>query len=430
MRFRKRLKIIKGVHLNLSSGGASLSIGGKGASLNIGEKGTYLNYGIPGTGLYDRKKISAGDSNVNKYDNKVEVSVNIKVDDDGSIIVSDENGNLFSEEKLNKIKRTQAYKDMVKRLSENVANDINSKTIDFVDIYKFAPIICGSNYWEKKLNEIEEIKYIEEKIEDFKEPNKNEIIERLKWKSKSEIKDSIFFWKKRETEEKRQKFVEENVEVEYLKEYNDKQKEWENSKIQHYECEKLRKEEIEEHNEIIREKKNLIKDKILKGDDKYIIEKCEEIINNTTLPVDFSVDFEYQNQKFMIDLDLPEIEDMNTKKANILSSGKVSVKEKSKKELKSEYARCVIGMAFYFCAEIFNISPSINKIVVSGYTQRKSAKTGNINDDYVYSIRFTRDIFSNLNIKEINPIEAIENFEHRKDMTSNYELKTITPFEE
>ena len=56
--FRKRIKIVKGVHLNISKSGTSLSVGPRGAKVTIGKKGAYANVGIPGTGLYARQKIS------------------------------------------------------------------------------------------------------------------------------------------------------------------------------------------------------------------------------------------------------------------------------------------------------------------------------------------------------------------------------------
>lgn len=57
MRFRKRVKLFPGVHLNFSLSGVSTTIGGRGLSVNLGSKGTYLNTGIPGIGLYSRQKI-------------------------------------------------------------------------------------------------------------------------------------------------------------------------------------------------------------------------------------------------------------------------------------------------------------------------------------------------------------------------------------
>lgn len=59
MSYRKRIKICKGVKLNLSGSGVSVTIGGKGASVSVGKRGTYLNTSIPGTGIYSRKKISS-----------------------------------------------------------------------------------------------------------------------------------------------------------------------------------------------------------------------------------------------------------------------------------------------------------------------------------------------------------------------------------
>src|SRR5690606_23770294 len=57
LRFRKRVKIAPGVHVNLGKRGASLSVGGRGASVNVSKRGTYGNVGIPGTGISYREKI-------------------------------------------------------------------------------------------------------------------------------------------------------------------------------------------------------------------------------------------------------------------------------------------------------------------------------------------------------------------------------------
>lgn len=46
--YRKRIKIIPGVHLNLSKSGISTSIGVKGATLNFKASGTRLNTNVLG----------------------------------------------------------------------------------------------------------------------------------------------------------------------------------------------------------------------------------------------------------------------------------------------------------------------------------------------------------------------------------------------
>lgn len=50
-RFRKRIKVLPGVHLNIGKRGISTSIGVRGASVTIGKGRTTASAGIPGTGL-------------------------------------------------------------------------------------------------------------------------------------------------------------------------------------------------------------------------------------------------------------------------------------------------------------------------------------------------------------------------------------------
>ena len=51
-RFRRSIRIAKGVHLNFTKSGLGLSIGGRGFHVGTGPRGRYASMGIPGTGLY------------------------------------------------------------------------------------------------------------------------------------------------------------------------------------------------------------------------------------------------------------------------------------------------------------------------------------------------------------------------------------------
>lgn len=61
-RFRKSVKICKGVKVNFSKSGASLSLGGRGNSFNFGSKGVKHTLGIPGSGISHTSKIIGGSS--------------------------------------------------------------------------------------------------------------------------------------------------------------------------------------------------------------------------------------------------------------------------------------------------------------------------------------------------------------------------------
>lgn len=57
LRFQKRIRLFKGLTLNLSKTGKSFSLGGRGASVNIrGDKMTGT-VGVPGTGLSFRDRL-------------------------------------------------------------------------------------------------------------------------------------------------------------------------------------------------------------------------------------------------------------------------------------------------------------------------------------------------------------------------------------
>lgn len=58
-RFRKSVKILPGVRINLGRRGISTTVGKRGASINVGKSGAFLNSSIPGTGLSARTKVAA-----------------------------------------------------------------------------------------------------------------------------------------------------------------------------------------------------------------------------------------------------------------------------------------------------------------------------------------------------------------------------------
>lgn len=57
-RFRRSIKILPGIRLNLSKSGVSTSIGVPGATANLGRRGTKATVGLPGTRVSYSEKIS------------------------------------------------------------------------------------------------------------------------------------------------------------------------------------------------------------------------------------------------------------------------------------------------------------------------------------------------------------------------------------
>ena len=169
---------------------------------------------------------------------------------------------------------------------------------------------------------------------------------------------------------------------------------------------------------------------MINGDEQIVSECIESWISSCELPVEINVDYEWHlNEHVMyLDVDLPEIEDIPEDEIVKLASGNLKEKKKTQATLKQEYVNLVFGLAIFIVANVFNVSPALHRIVISGYTQRRD-KAGEINDEYVYSIKFTRDIFENSVLCNVNPQDFCMRFENRSNVTSSMLMKKIEPYE-
>lgn len=423
MRFRKRIKLLPGLRLNLSKSGVSLSAGVRGASVTFGKRGKHLNVGLPGTGFYTRQKVGSSRRQPQQgHSEYASIQVSVSLDESGKPVITDQNGDLITDESLlRKIRRSDGYKDTIARLSMEKASEIQQETDKFVNIYRYIPSLITRRQVEEELSAL---RFEEYEKNEFKtpEPLRDDIRADLEARARREIRSLLFWANKR----KRAQYVTTHLDEEYQQLLSKWRKEKSDFKLKENE---YKTSEDERRKEVFEKSKREIKSK-LKGTESYVSAKIEDFLNGISLPVGFSVDYEYSESTgdLLVDLDLPEIEDMPKEKATTLASGRLSVKQKSKKELKEDYARCVTGLAFFFAGNFFNASPHIQKTLISGYTQRVSKKTGNMEDEYVYSVLFERDKFEGLNIKNVDPIEAFSNFKNNLNITSSFDLKTIEPF--
>jgi len=422
MRFQKRITIAKGLSLNISKSGISFTGGIRGASINVGSKGVFLNTGIPGTGLSDRRQLlgaggkPSGKKTSASKKTDIDVSISVSLDEMGNPVIYDEHEREITDEKvLKKIKKTEYYTELVDNLISKKKEELEDETAQFINIYKYTPSIMTEE-------EIKNSKFpaYEMKLFTKPAPTLEECRSLLEEKAKKEVA-SVFFWT---NDKKRKEYVESHLSWEYQK-LIDKWKE-EKRLFEEKEEERKREEELKRKEELEKVKAYIEE----KSPEDYINNATERFLADITLPAEFSINYEFNSpgRLLMVDLDLPEIEALPQKKAAATSRSKLTIKEKTTKELQEDYARCVTGMAFFFAGNLFNISASIEKILISGYTQRLSKKTGNRENEYIYSIIFERGIFSKLNVSNIDPVEGFSNFKNRIKLSAGYEMKGIEPF--
>lgn len=180
-----------------------------------------------------------------------------------------------------------------------------------------------------------------------------------------------------------------------------------------------------EDNDSIKEILQLSKD----GDEDII----EQLVGSFMMNLDFAypvkANYELENSILYVDLDLPEIEDLDNEYPTVVKEQIIN-KKKTKGQLKQEYAYTVMSLSAYLSAEFFNLSSFIKKIIISGFTTKRNSK-GDFCDEYLYSVKYEREIFENVKLKEINNIyEFILKFENRINLnTNNFVFKSIEPYE-
>ena len=415
MRFRKSVKLCKGVRLNFSGSGVSMSLGVRGASVSVGKRGAYLNYGIPGTGLYDRVKIASGAPvsrpkrvfSKSSYD-ITNYSYEIYIDDKGqtSLEVKDQYGDIVTNSTIvSKIRRSAEYKNKLETIIAKKREDINEQTLSLIHIYKLSENLVDFNKIEEAYKNLLTLPSPEDCF-DLPYPSK-ELIRSELIKEANSIINSIFFWTNKR---KREEFVNGKLDSVYAQ----KIKDWECQKDCYIRTELTLREE---------EKQKL--KKILQTDIEGIYSSIEEVLQNISLPVEFLVNFEIENHSLYLDLDLPEIEDMPLEKVSTLSSGRINIKQKTLKEQSADYAICVCGMSYFFASLLFNTTPVIDDIYISAYTQRENKQSGRTEDQYVYSVKFDRNKFASLDFQSLDPIMTLCQFPHNINISSSYKLETI-----
>ncbi|MCC6476135.1 DUF4236 domain-containing protein, partial [bacterium] len=353
MRFQRRIKIAPGLRVNLSGSGIGFSAGPRGLALSSGPRGAHMHMGIPGTGISHASKLSstATQANPTSGTSNTGFSYRVKAEDNGSIRIEDVDGNLITDDAiLGKIKRDNAYKAAVLEVSRRVKDRTDSKTDEMVNLYKMSPIIEPMDSWQTAINELRPAEYVMTPFVQ-QEPTEDDTRAELASEAAGLIQTWQFWRKNKMCEE----YINSNLQERLKLRVDD----WMKKKHQHDQSEQETKRVTD--NGFIEayqvEKSEL--ESALGGDPDYLHKRIEELFEGMSMPFEFSADIEIQGSEVCLDLDLPEIEDMPLQKATILATGKVKVQDKSAKELREDYARCVTGLGFYITSGVFNISPAI-----------------------------------------------------------------------
>ena len=435
IRFRKSIKLMPGVRVNFGAKSGSLTVGPRGGSVSFGSRGVYSNVGIPGSGISYRSKIGGGSaSNVSssraysgQAQNKryVEMKIALSLQEDGTIIFRDENNNLLDDNYVAQAKR-QNREFIFNWLEENCV-EINQKISDLINIhfttpspdteitftpvpYEVIPPVEPSSIFPEPMPTPPIPKpygFLAKRIKFFRNQ-----VDKRNLKKQIGFQNATIRWH----EHKRAFEVDF---AEKISEYQKNLSDYQNAKnIFDGEQEKRRK-FIEE---------DRLNDQLAMQE--FLTESLESIVWPRETNISFEVSTD--GRQVMLDVDLPEIEDMPTQQATVSKKEfRILYKDISETQSRINYYTHIHAIGFRILGEVLMALPTINAVVLSAYSQRTDKKTGKIVDEYLYSIKVTRNKWESIdfnNLKAIDVAECFALFELKRKATKTGVITPIEPF--
>lgn len=393
LRFRKRITLAPGLRMNLSGSGASFSAGPRGASTTFGKRGTYLNTGIPGSGLYSREQLGGSPRSTvtpqSAGTEKVTISATVKVEEDGTLVFTGSNGAPLSEYTIEQAKKQN--RDAILGAIKATCDEINQRVESVSEVHLATPRPDTKPTFDPPPF-------------DLPQP------------ARPAPARPGFFAKlirsKREATERQN--------VDALRAYEIKLAAWQRAKV--------------DYDATVATRKKLIEQDIY-TDAAAMEQHFECVLGEIDWPRETALSFEIENDgaKVMVDVDLPEFEDMPTKTATVPQRGlKLTVKELPATKVRRLYMDHVHGVVFRVIGETFASLPSAQTVVVSGYSQRPDKGTGQIADEYLLSVRVPRAAWGEIdfsNLSAIDVVEALARFDLRRDVTRTAVFNPIEPFQ-
>lgn len=429
-RLRKSVKIGP-VRFNLSKSGVSTSVGGRGGSVTFGKTGVYANYGLPGTGISHRSKIGGGSkksASTQSIDSTTQrMAIKFSLDDEtGMVRWEDEHGNPLPEEVI-KIAKKQ-NREIIETTLENGCETFNDRLDAILRIHHGTPPPYVVISYAPAIFDIEkpqppdEGQYQVERPKPPKVQNQNFLSKRIgalgknidqkNQKNNDEYESLLKIW------EEQQQAKNQLLELAHAT-YQQQLNQWQEQKVA-FEKEQERRKWVVEIGR--------------SSDLDAMQEFLEERLASLEWPLDTNVSFELANggTQIFVDVDLPEIETMQTKVAKVNHTKlELTISEYTKTQLQQNYLTHIHSIGFRMIGEAFAALPSVNEVILSAYSQRTSRKTANMEDEYLYSVRVQRDAWNKINfgrLSDINVVDCFELFELRRKVTRQGAITPIAPF--
>jgi len=392
LRFRRSIKLAPGIRINVSGSGVSWTLGPRGATVGIGKHGGRLNSSF--MGFSSSQALSRPPARLRQtapralYPPPRSIPLTCSVNNDGVLSFQDEHGNTLDDALVEIAKKQN--RDAILGLIQRKCDQINGELDALTTIHLHTPSPDTPPRFHP---------------EPYSEPPlATPMPPRPRW------------W---------EKFLPtrlaklEALHRQALAEHQTQVATWQSEKASHEQRQAAQQHLIEE---------------AIYTDTAAMERWLEANLQDIAWPRETLVALEIADdgRHILLDVDLPEIEDMPSKLAAVPARGlKLSVRELPAAQVRKRYMAHVHGIAFRLIGETFAALPVVQRVTLSGFSQRNDPATGQLRDDYLYSARVNRNDWANIDFSQltmIDVVEALGRFELRRQMSKTGIFKPIEPF--
>jgi hypothetical protein len=390
LRFRKTITLAPGLRLNLGARGVSLSAGPRGASVTLGRNGLFGNVGLPGTGLSYRTRLDGRRGNAAEPDEPEPatepIPITATIGTDGRLMLTDPDGAPLPEEAREAaLWRNRAT---LTDLMERRATELNEWSDRLIRPHLKTPApgsIAAA--------------FVPDPF-DLPRPEKPDPADTGLFAS---------WFGGRERAEARYQ--------EDLSSYRAAISEWRAA---------------EENHRVEQEAARARHERWRNGDGSAAQDRFETRLAAIGWPRETLVSYQTSRSELQADVDLPELEAMPTETARVMKQEmRVLMTVKGEQERRLDYATHVHSIGFRIAGEAFAAMPGLGSVLISGFSQRQSRATGQVEEEYLYSVRIERSGWERIDfsqLDQIDPVEALTRFDLRRDMTRTGVFRPILPF--
>lgn len=403
-RFQRRIRLAPGVRLNLSKRGLGLSVGPRGASLSVGPGGVHGHAGLPGTGLAYRQKLggsgkpqgqregASGSRRSNAASLEAllgeggSVPVALEIDDNGQVRYFHGDGTPMSDAEARIIRR-HAEQGLREQLQAH-CDRLNADLDRLGRLHEQTPPPEAHGYVVREFAQAP--------------PPPFQPVPPAWW-------HALWPPAKRHREARNARLK---------TEFDERYRAWEWRKAEH---------DAAEFSRFRREGEGVWDDP--DAMEATLRERLEEIDWPRETLVDF--DLGSDTRTIAVDIDLPgEGEIPEQYWAMPPKQLKLSPRRLSATRQRELYRDHVHGIAFRVLGAVFARLPGVEEARVSGYRQAIDPATGGEFEQYLYSVKVTREQWEGIqfdSLDRVDPVAALETFTLRRDMTKTGIFRDIEP---